>query len=488
VLILVGSATAALETSDEVILNADYSRFTDEDQKTIAVEGTLSINNTGDVDEKIKLSVSNLPSDYNSSDTSETTIEAKSTKEVKFTVNIPHEEGPDKKEIGVLKILNSAGSEIKSLKLFQISKQMLELDELEVKYTAKDDDSETDEFGNDKDEYSLDKDVKPGTKIELHFSLENLFDGSYDDDGELEDVTIEIESDDNDLFSEEFEEIYEIDNIDADRKETFSVDFIVNEEADEDNFELDITIKAEDGQKIDYKIKKKLNIELGRESDDVKLTKFEIKPEKITICDSEYTFDVEIKNLGTSSQRYAGISIYNKDLDINDNFANIKLDEFSDSDNSWSKTITHTISKDTKSKSYPLDIRTYVQKSEVMDIVQKQLVFLKCDKEESKTDTSGTTDKKDEVKKDTLKGITKNTSVDSKKSGTITNTITSNKEGSKANTEATKTSGSKISSAAIVKTVEDPYSKADIFVAILLVAIALTLIIIITFLMILLKP
>ena len=75
------------------------------------------------------------------------------------------------------------------------------LDNLEIDYYSDDNDRETDDFSDSEDEFDLDRKVRPGTLFRMSFDIENLFDNNYDE-GDFDEVTLTIESDDNDLFAE----------------------------------------------------------------------------------------------------------------------------------------------------------------------------------------------------------------------------------------------------------------------------------------------
>ena len=341
---------------------------------------------------------------------------------------------------------------------------MLKIVEIEVDYTNDDDDSENEDLSGESKTLSLKEKVKPGTEIEIKFKLENRFDNDYDRDGELENILLTIEADDDDVFADSFDEEHDIDNIEAGKKEDYTVTFTVDEEAEEEEYTFEITLEAEDGESLDYKLERELTIELGRERDDVRITKMVLAPAKITTCTPTFTLDVELKNVGTRDQKYAGFSVYNSELGINENIQNIDLERFSDKDNSWSKMFTFSL-KDVKEGLYSLDIRSYYQKTKVVDIEKVNVNVGKC----------ATVAKKETKQEPKVENKTE------------TQQPTTTKTTTKQETTTPEKTTNTITSGAIVKTVEDPYSQQDFMIAIILVAIALLVIIIIIFFIILLK-
>ncbi len=458
--LMVGLVAGAVEAPQEVVLNVDYGDFNDEDQDTISVKGTIALNNTG-ANETVSLDITGLPSDYEFTKVTGIALPANAAKNVEFTVKVPHDKGEGNTTIGTVKVLSSANTELASVALVQDTKSMLELDEIQVDYYDKKDNSETDDFSDKNDDsYELGEKVKPGTEVEIEIKLRNLFSSKYDRDGQLENVKITIEADDDDIFEDSFEEDYDLDDIDAGKKESLTVSFTVDEEAENEDYTFDITIEAEDGKNNEYKIEKELSLELGRERDDIQITKFDVMPKELTTCDTQFSVNVEAKNTGTDDQKHAGVTIYNKVLDVNENVFDLRLERFDDRDNSWESTFTYSLPKDVKAGTYNLDVRTYVDKTKVKDVQIKKVVIKDCAAKQKTT----TPEPKEETKKEVKQPTT-----------------TQPKENPVE--KVTKT----IASGQIVQTVEDPYSKEDFFVGLLLVLIVVVIAVIIIFFIVLLK-
>ena len=190
----------------------------------------------------------------------------------------------------------------------------------------------------------------------------------------------------------------------------------------------------------------------------------EVGPTKITTCDASFTFDFEMKNVGTRSQKDSGYSIYNQDLGINENVQNLRLDRFSDSDNDFAKKFTFDISKNEKAGLFPLDIRTYRNGNKVMDVENTNVVIEKCTIK--KDETPKVENKSDDVKNTSSNTITATTQNDKAKPVVVT-------------VEDSKTStANKITSGAVIKTVEQPYTMDDAIIAVMIIALVLVVVLV----------
>ena len=461
-LLSVTAATAAIEiTETSVTVDADYSNFNDEDQNTIS--GTVSaftLKNTDTLaDAVVTVSVSGFPSSKYSAEARDYTITAGSTLSVTdFKINIPQTQDQDETEIGALEVKLKNGTSVEdSAKLIQNTLPMLLWEELKVEYSDKDEKTQRDYFEDDKLDVDLEHEVLPDSEIIFTFKLKNLFDDDYDEDySELEDIQITIEPDDDDVVRDDFEEDYELENLRAGEKISQEIRFFISEEADSQDYSFEITIEAEDGKGNKYSQEKTLTIEVERQSDHLKITRAELGAEEITTCDTSFTLDFEVKNIGTQDQRYAGISIYNSELTINENIRDLNIERYDDDENTWSRKFTFTSEKGFAPGTHVFDLRAYVDRTVEMDRQQVTLIV-----EEA---ACGVTVPPTEDEEEPTPSETEQTQ-------TTTGTTT----------------GNQISSSVVAQTVENPYTSDDLIIAGLIVAVILVLAMIVTFFVILVK-
>ena len=194
----------------------------------------------------------------------------------------------------------------------------------------------------------------------------------------MDEVEISINSDDDDLFETPLEDKYLLEsNIEAGKNIEYAVPFMISKDADADIYTLEITITAEDGQGIEYAVEKELVLEIELDDDDVRIVKAEIKPAAVTLCNAEFNLDVELRNFGTDYQEFVGLSIINTELGINEMVQNIELKPYTKENNYWDKEFTLEL-KNTKVKTYYLDINVYLKNDQLSQYQRLELPVKSC--------------------------------------------------------------------------------------------------------------
>lgn len=457
-LTLVVSASAAIEVSeDSVNLEVDYGNFNDEDQEELtATTETITLTNTDAANEiTVTVDVTGLPTDYSLVAPQEVTIAAGGTADVSLQIDVPHEENSGEKTIGTVTISESS-TQLTSLDLVQNTTSMVELIEVSVDYIDTDDDSQDDDFDENDLEMVLGGDVLVGTEMTIYFEIKNLFNDNYKNSySELEKIKLEIDPSDKDLFTEDFDEKYDFDDLDADHKDDLSINFMIDDDAETQEYSFDITLKAEDGKNVDHEIiKRTLTFDVERKSDDLKITKAELSPSSINACDTSFSLDLELQNLGTSNQRDAAINIYNQELGISESASDLRIDKYDDSDDTWSQLFNFNL-EDLEVGTYNIDVNAFIDEDEPADFERLSLVVGPC-LGANDTNDSGTTEVITSV---------------------IDTTTTPSPDGD----------NTPVSSSEVVQTVENPYTIENLIIGGIAVVIVLIIAIIILFIAILIK-
>jgi hypothetical protein len=455
-LLLVINVVSALNVvEDSVELKVEYQDFDDDQYEDYVIGQTsFTVDNSNANEITIIVSASGLPSTNYVAEGKEVVITANSTPTVSYTIKVPHDKDAGTDDIGTLKIEEKGNTgNTDTATLIQNTSMMLELDRLEVDYTSEDG-SESDKFnGDDDDSWELDQPVLAGEEITLVFKYNNLFEDKYRY-STFDDITLTI--DDRDSLNDDIDDSWDLDSLDGDSDDTFEISFTPDEDIDEGNYDLDITLEARDEENAEYKIEKTLTIEIDRLRDDLRISQSEFSPETITMCDKDAYLTIEIKNYGTDDQKYAAVSVYNKELKINENIKNFAISEFSDNDNTWKKTFTFPL-EEVKEGKYDFDINAYVDLDENADYKRITLNVEKCQEE---------------------KLTVENTEEDTK---VIVTTLDTNKE------ETSLNGSEQLSSSTVVSTTESSYSSEDFLVGAIIIAIILIVALIIVFFVILLK-
>lgn len=466
-------ATAALAqvsvSQDKVTIDVDYSDFTDEDQESLLIQtSTISLENPDPQDIQVTITTEGLPADYTSS-VVEVIVPANGSLDTTFPINVSHSLNAGTEDAGFIIIKDLQNNEIKRLTIEQTTLFMLQLEELQVRYTDEEGESKKDEFSDEDDSYDLDNYVRPGSEVKINLEIKNQFDRSYDDDkSTIEDVTVEIEADDDDLFADDFEEEYDVGDIDAKDKKDVPIDFTVSEDAEAGDYTLDITITGEDGENARYRIEKELTLTVKRERNDVRITKAVLTPAQVA-CDQSATLEVEIKNFGSRDQTRAGITVFSEDLNLNENIRDLTIEEFSERDNDFKKTFTINLDK-VKARNYPIDVLAYIQRDKQID---EQRIFLNV--KSCTTKQPVTTDSTE-----------KDTSEDTENDGS-SQVITSVLNTQQPAENSPITTGTASPTGAVIATIENPTATEEVLLIGMLIAIVIIFILILTLFILLVK-
>jgi len=450
--LLISLASANLEIVEQkAVLNVNYHDFQEDNQDTVDGTGQITLRNTGTENITTQIAFSGLPINYNATAIIGINVNAGRTQTVSYTIQVPHKQDSGEKNIGTLTA--TAGTETATTTLVQNTATMLNLREVTVDYINKDGNSERESFDSE-DQYELNKEVKIGTEVKLTFYLENLFDVDYGR-GDLQGITVTVDSDDSSIFSNDFQNDYDIGDLDTHQRNSFPVTFIIDSEADSQGYTLQIDIEGEDDKGTTHKVSKELLIDVNRQNDDVRISSSKITPAVPTTCDTQVTFEAGLKNYGTRDQKYAGFVLFNRELAINQNIQNIVVYRFSDSDNEWKQTFTIPISK---VGTFPLDVTAYYNRDKVSDHQIVNLVVGRCATTVPATPAATTT-----TTANTTSGTPAATTAGT---STTTNAQTTNAAQNTAaqtnqNTAAPAATATNSNTPSIVKTIENPYTAED---------------------------
>ncbi len=367
------AAAAPIITKTPVKLTADYSKFADEDEEFMVVTTESFTVDNKDGSSQVTVKVTGLPSKYTSQ--SNPTVEAGETKTVTLTIKVPHSKAPGTEKIGTIELTDSNGL-LFSAYLIQETVSMLDLTELEVKYVDADGKTQKDEFATDDNTYKLENEVKPYTEMAFTFDLSNLFDRDYKKQGQLEEIELTIDADDNELLQEGFDETHQLENIEAGKEGTFTITLPISDSIEPDTYTVEFTITAEDGEGIEYEIKKEVELEIELDDDDIRIVKTKLTPETSTICDKEVSLDVGVHNFGSDDQSKVRVTLSNTELGLNEKVENIVIDAYTEDDDTWQKTFLIRL-ENTKAKIYFLDLKTYID-SALTDAEVIQLELKPC--------------------------------------------------------------------------------------------------------------
>lgn len=475
--ILAAPASAAIQiTSEKVLLDVDYNQFTSESQKQIAANGKISLSNSGTENANLILSFNNLPSDYQTEDVTGITLAAGENKTISFTVQVPHKKDSGLSSIGTVMVKDAATKAVLTDKpLIQNTKSMLFISEIKIEYTDKNGKPQKEELSSEKNDIlKLDGRIKPGTEVKMTFFIENAFDRDYDQDyAELDNIELNIDPDDKDLFADQkFEEIHSFENVQAHKKDQKTITFLVSDDVDQGEFQFDISLRGEDGKNYFHEVKKELTLAIERERDDVRITRAEAVPASLS-CEKKANLYIIIKNFGTNDQDFAGLTIYNQKLGINENIKDIHLSRNSKSENSYEYASVITPPANLPAGAYPLDVTLVIQKDKT---VENKIVPFKIETcEKTNSATTATTNTAANTATNSNSKNTSTTSSSNAAAPPTSSTALPPTSSTAPSSTASPPTASTTTTSNIVKTIEDPYTQDDVVAGLLIVGVTIIL-------------
>ncbi len=309
-------------------------------------------------------------------------------------------------------------------------------------------------------------DLMPGDKVELRFGLDNKFDNDYND-GDI-DGTITVQLDDSD-FGEDIDEDIDFtlgagDNTGESDGPMFS--FTVPSDADENDYTLEITIKADDDNNADYEINWNIELSVNRKSDDVRIEQMQLLPSEVS-CSRKFILSTKVTNFGSDSQKYGSLVLISSDLGIDQKY-DFSLDSGTSKNNFVMKDYSGEVKAELAPGTYTITGKAFYDYTTISDLSEAKLVVKECVKPAATTSSN----------------VTENKSTNQ----VITSTIDLGSKGvipPAAAPATTATDANQLSSAVIAQTIESPYSADDYILAGLVVAIILMLMLIVLFIVVL---
>ncbi len=249
--------------------------------------------------------------------------------------------------------------------------------------------------------------VRPGSSLDLEITLENLWDRRSDEDYRIEDIEIfsELEEMGSSWNYQDDEE--SIRRLDAGRTETVKFTFDIPEDTDDDRYDLFVEIEGIDEKDGEvYRITHRIDVEVEKETDSMIFKTASLSPSTVS-CDRTTQLRVNVKNIGSNTQRGAQLSVLNSELDIEKiEFFDVYYGYYDDSDTEFEKTYTLNIPKNTNPGTYDIELRAYYERSSRYESKTLPLVVKECVTYEEPTEPTEPKDSDDDEKEEEVIVVT----------------------------------------------------------------------------------
>ncbi len=460
------SATVEVNT-DALTFKVNYDKLRDNDRK-LSVDQKITVTNKGTITESVTLGLQDMATDYelNVNPTS-LQLAAGASQDITVSGKAPTSVDEGTKLIGRLK-LSTVSGQSSLLDLKSEVQSMLDIKKLVIYVNG------NEEKTVNQDDERL-RNLKPGDNVELHFQLENLFDVDYDH-GDIS-GTVAILLDDSDFKGDVDEE--ESFDVNAGKKldskdDEVVLKFPVPAKANSGDYVMDIKLNGKDGNKAKYETRWKLNIEVVRNKEDVRIETLTATPLEVS-CFRKVDLVAKVTNFGENSQKHAGLTLINTDLGLNMK-QDFTLQKGTSDINSETKQVTLDLENKLAPGTYPVVATAFTDFNSFSDKKIVNIVVKPC-----------TTGAKNNVTIDnkTANGSDSSTTTTSNLENSNPTTLTPNVQ---ASSVPVVKSTELIHSGVIVQTIENSYTSKDYLFAGVLVAIVLVLAMIILFVLLLVKP
>lgn len=237
-----------------------------------------------------------------------------------------------------------------SLDLNMQRKNRLLVDAVKWKVRGK---SQTADEDNDKVENS-----KPGDVVRIEFDIEN--DYNENDNVDIEDVEFRIESKDSELDLDEDEDL---DDISANDKESGTFEFEIDEDTNDGNYDVLITLTGRDEHGAKHGEKALIRFEVERESHEVAIKSVTLSPEKVGCEATNAKLVVSYSNIGKADEDQVAIEIDAPTLKFNQRITDIELNEDDGDTNAFNIPIPAGLAAGT----YNVEVKTFYDQNKLTD-------------------------------------------------------------------------------------------------------------------------
>ncbi|MEM2916528.1 MAG: hypothetical protein QXT19_04185 [Candidatus Woesearchaeota archaeon] len=230
------------------------------------------------------------------------------------------------------------------------------------------------------------KNLKPDTQCTLEVEVENNFDeddDEYDDgsdmkigDIEMRTVTVKAEVDDSDFDVREDEDL---DGLDANDKDTVSMEFDIPDDVDDGTYTMVISVYGKDENGAVHGERWEIRLDVVRLSHDIQIRSPSISPNTVSACDGGSVRVVaRIANFGTRDEDEVAVELSVPDLKFTKRITDIELD----SDDSTSVSFVIDVPAKAKPGIYRATISTFFDNTAPSNSQALEFTVEKCNEQE----------------------------------------------------------------------------------------------------------
>ncbi len=392
------TATSNASNTDTITINVNvtptYSVSTEPSEMNLGSAtlnttktSAFNITNIGNAD-IISISFGFSDSDFNlQANKTNFTLAFNKTEAIRFNITIPADFSTGNVTLGKVKLISNE----LNIDLFVIKANVgggLIIEDLDVFLITRKSESGSDLDIDDGRKLNFDpENAGPGSELRFNFNIENTF--ADDQDIDINDIIIKVtieEIDDGEDIEEESDEF----DLDSDTNQDVDVFVNIPLSVNEGIYDVVIEVEGEDVNGNKHTVQMNLKLDIDKEGRDVIISKLSLFPETVK-CTGSSTLTATIKNLGSRIEDDAKLEIVNSDLNINFVQRNIELEEDPfDVDNEFTKSIIINVGKGIEARTYPIEVKAYIQEEILWETKTINLVVEDCAGEQEEEEINET--------------------------------------------------------------------------------------------------
>jgi|TARA_B100001971_G_scaffold102152_1_gene94138 hypothetical protein len=219
------------------------------------------------------------------------------------------------------------------------------------------------------------EEAKPGDTVKFTIQAENNF---TDDEGlEIEDiqVTVTIDSIDDDSDLEEDDTIKDLKD---GKDDDVTIEFTIPLEVDEGDYDVLIVVEGEDENRTDHEVQYELEIEVQKEDNEVLFSRNSLSPSEIK-CGRTVQLSTAVINTGADDEDDVVLDVVNSELGINfrETF-DLTNDPFDD-DSKFRKSFTLSIPEEVATGIYSIPATVTFNDGSDTETVTAELIVDQCE-------------------------------------------------------------------------------------------------------------
>lgn len=331
------TVTGTLTLGGDSQERSDPNHDTD-DKREVNVTGTITVKNDGPEQLNNLNGVVSVASGFTASDLTVNFTLPKTTLAVGESISVPVSVRVPQKLDGVNRALSAVAVNVATItfsatpavtggsisgatQLALRAENNLKIKDVKVRFDGK---SETVDDGDTVD------DMKPGMSVEFEIEIENRF--KEKEDVDIEDIEVKVVSN-GELDIDEDEDAGDLG---AEDKDTIKLSSVIDDEADDGTFNVEISVEGTDEFGARHGEKIKVNFEIKRKSHEIEIKSLTLNPPTVS-CDKETRLTANIRNSGRRDEEEVFVSVASPELQFGARSDKLEIDE--DDEDSVSFTI-----------------------------------------------------------------------------------------------------------------------------------------------------